>query len=72
MKLIRVASKTKVTNANDLAIMDAGAIAHHGKEDGGGNEEEAERVQHDPVQGVGENLKKSCLENKNNAIVLIL
>ena len=42
--------------------MDAGAVAHHGKENGGGYEEEAERVQHDPVQGVGENLEKSYLE----------
>ena len=62
MKLIRVVSKTKVTNADDLAIMDAGAIAHHGKENGGGYEEEAERTKHDPIQGVGENLKKSYLE----------
>ena len=60
--MIRVVSKPKVTNADDLAIMDAGAIAHHGKEDGGGYEEEAEQTEHDPVQGVGENLKKSCLE----------
>ena len=59
--MIRVASKTKVANADDLAIMDAGAIAHHSKEDGGGYEEEAEQTQHDPVQGVGENLKKSYL-----------
>ena len=58
MKLIRVLIQIKTTNADDLAIMDAGAIAHHGKEDGGRYEEEAERVQHDPVQGVGENLKK--------------
>ena len=36
--------------------MDAGAIAHHGKEDGGGYEEEAERTKHDPVQGMRENL----------------
>ena len=41
--------------------MDARAIAHHGKEDGGGYEEEAERTKHDPIQGVGENLKKSYL-----------
>ena len=60
--MIRVVSKTKVTNADDRAIMDAGAVAHHGKENGGRYEEEAERVQHDPVQGVGENLKKSDSE----------
>ena len=59
VKLIWVVPKTKVTNADDLAIMDAGAIAHHGKENGGGYKEEAEYTQHDPVQGVGENLKKS-------------
>ena len=41
--------------------MDAGAIAHHGKENGGGDKEEAEHTEHDPVQGVGENLKKSYL-----------
>jgi len=62
LKLIRVVSKTKVTNADDLAVMDAGAITHHGKEDGGSDKEEAEYTQHDPVQGVGENLKKSYLE----------
>ena len=37
--------------------MDARAIAHHGKEDGGGHKEEAERTKHDPIQGVGENLR---------------
>ena len=42
--------------------MDAGAIAHHGKENGGGYEEEAERVQHDPVHSMGEDLEKSYLE----------
>ena len=41
--------------------MDAGAIVHHGKENGDGYEEKAEYTQHDPVQGVGENLKKSYL-----------
>ena len=61
MKLIRVVSKTKVTNADDLAIVDAGAIVHHGKENGDGYEEQAEYTEHDPVQGVGENLKKSYL-----------
>ena len=59
--MIRVVSKTKVTNADGRAIMDAGAIAHHGKEYGGGYEEEAEHTQHDPIQGVGENLMKSYL-----------
>ena len=59
--MIRVLSQIKTTSANDLAIMDAGAIAHHGKENGGGYKEEAEYTQHDPVQGVGENLKKSYL-----------
>ena len=59
--MIRVVSKTKIVNADDLAIMDTGAIAHHGKENGGGYEEEAEHTEHDPVQGVGENLKKSYL-----------
>ena len=64
LKLINVVSKTKIVNADDLAIVDAGAIAYHGKEDGDGYEEEAEYTQHDPVQGVGENLKKSYLGTK--------
>ena len=59
--MIRVVSETKITNADDLAITDAGAVAHRGKEDGGGDKEEAEHTEHDSVQGVGENLKKSYL-----------
>ena len=43
--------------------MDASAIGHHCKEDGGGQEEEAEHSQHDPVQGMGQNLKKKTLKN---------
>ena len=59
--MISVLIQIKASSADDLAIMDAGAIAHHGKDDGGGHKEEAEYTKHDPVQGVGENLKKSYL-----------
>ena len=39
------------------------AIGHHGKEDGGGEKEEAEHPQHDPIQGMRKNLKKKTLGN---------
>ena len=61
LKRICLLASTDFADCNNFAIMDTSAISHHGKEDGGGHKEEAERTKHDPIQGVGENLKKSYL-----------
>ena len=66
LKRICLLASTDFTDCNNFAIVDASAIGHHGKEDGGGEKEEAEHPQHDPIQGMRKNLKiktlKNCLE----------
>ena len=63
LKRICLLSPTDFTDCNNFAIVDASAIGHHGKEDGGSQKEEAEHPQHDPVQGVGENLELKAPKN---------
>ena len=36
LKRIGLMSSTDISDSNDLAIMDARPVGHHGKEDGGG------------------------------------
>ena len=36
LKRIGLMSSTDISDSNDLSIMDASPVGHHGKEDGGG------------------------------------
>ena len=58
---LRTLTTRAPSGANNLAIVDASAIVHHGKEDGSCQEKETEHPQHDPVQRMGKNLKKKRL-----------
>ena len=58
---LRTLTTRAPSSANNLAIVDASAIVHHGKEDGSCQEKETEHPQHDPIQRMGKNLKKKRL-----------
>ena len=66
LKRVCLLASTDFTDSNNFAIVDASAIGHHGKEDGGGEKEEAEHPQHDPIQGMRKNLEKVLLETVEN------
>ena len=67
-------ASTDITDSNDLAVMDASAIGHHGKEDGSCQKEEAEHPQHNPIQGMRkdlENTLKKIFVNRKQHLPLL-